>query len=174
MSTARTGPGRAFAQGFTLIELLVVVSLLAMLLLAAAPMASDWVNNAHKREARSKLEQAYGVAKALATRNPCGIRDSSAAAALLKVTVEGTQATVTVALPGDNSSCSFLSAQANPQWTAQLASGVNVKIDEATATKDTPLTLSLNNRGITLSSSDTKTRFVLKKGDGDDEVGNLY
>lgn len=170
MRATHTCSARGYAQGFTLIELLVVVSLLAMLLLAAAPMASDWVNGAHKRESRSKLEQAYGVAKALATRNPCGIRDSSAAAAMLKVTVEGAQATVSVTLPGDSSSCSFLSSQANPQWTAQLASGVSVKIGETTATKDDPLTLSLSNRGYPLA----KTNFLLTKGSGDDEKGDLH
>lgn len=147
-----------------------MVSLLAMVLLAAAPLASSWASGAHKRESRSKLEQAYGVAKALATRNPCGIRDSSATAAQLKVSVEGTQASVTVTLPGDSSSCSFLASQANPQWTAQLSPGVSVQIGEATATKDAPLTLSLSNRGYPLA----KTNFSIKKGSGDDEDGNLY
>lgn len=163
-------PGRACegAQGFTLIELLVVVTLLALVLLAAAPMASDWANAAHKRESRSKLEQAYGAAKALATRNPCGIRDSGAAAALLKVTVEATRATVTVDLPGDSSSCSVLASHANPQWTAQLPPGVSVSIADATAAQDAPLTLSLSNRGSALAASN----FQLRKG-GDDEKGVL-
>lgn len=170
MKARHTCPAAGHAQGFTLIELLVVVSLLAMVLLAAAPLATSWASGAQKRESRSKLEQAYGMAKALATRNPCGIRDSSATAAQLKVSVEGTQATVTVALPGDSSSCSFLASLANPQWTAQLAPGVSVSFDGTTATKDAPLTLSLSNRGYPL----TKTNFSLKKGSSDDEDGNLY
>lgn len=169
MKAGHTRPALRHAQGFTLIELLVVVTLLSMVLLAAAPLATSWASGAQKREARSKLEQAYGMAKALALRNPCGIRDSSAATVQLKVTVEGTQATVTVAMAGDSSSCSFLTAQANPQWTAQLAPGVSVLMDKDTATKDTPLTLSLSNRGYPLG----KTNFVLKKGSGDDEPVDL-
>lgn len=169
MSTGRPCPARERARGFTLIELLVVVALLAMALLAAAPLASDWVSGAQKRESRSKLEQAYGMAKALATRNPCGVRDSSAAAALLKVTVEGAQASVSVALPGDSSSCSFLSAHANPQWTATLPPGVSVSITDVTAAQDAPATLSLSNRGSALAASN----FLLRKGGGDDEKGDL-
>lgn len=159
---------RQRTQGFTLIELLVVVTLLAMVLMAAAPMASDWANGAQKRESRSKLEQAYGMAKALATRNPCGVRDSSAAAAQLKVSIEGSQTIVSVALPGDSSSCSFLSSHANPQWTAPLPPGVSVSITDVTATQDTPITLSLSNRGSALAASN----FLLRKG-GDDEKGDL-
>lgn len=168
MSTWHSRLARERAQGFTLIELLVVVTLLAMVLMAAAPMASDWANGAQKRESRSKLEQAYGVAKALATRNPCGVRDSSSAAAQLKVSIEGSQASVSVTLPGDSSSCSFLSSHANPQWTAQLPRGVSVSITDVTATQDTPITLSLSNRGSPLAASN----FLLRKGD-DDEQGDL-
>lgn len=166
MRTRHTCPVLGHAQGFTLIELLVVVSLLAMVLLATAPLATSWASGAQKRESRSKLEQAYGMAKALALRNPCGIRDSSATAAQMKVTVDGTQATVTVLLPGDSSSCSFLTGQANPQWTVQLAPGVSVLMDTTTATSGTPLTLSLSNRGAPLG----KTNFSLRKGSDDERV----
>ncbi|MBP3981813.1 prepilin-type N-terminal cleavage/methylation domain-containing protein [Acidovorax sp. JG5] len=58
-------------RGFTLIELLVTLAILAMLLLMAAPLATDWVHGARTLQARGTLVQGFAQAKALALRNPC-------------------------------------------------------------------------------------------------------
>lgn len=142
-----------------------------MLLLAAAPMASDWVNGARTRESRSKLEQAYGMAKALATRNPCGARNSGSESSALTVALEGTQTTVTVTLPGDSSSCSFLASHPNPQWTALLPPGVAISIHKAAPEEGKAVKLTLDNRGIAGSETDY---LITKGGKGNDEEGQLH
>lgn len=165
---------RAGKWGFTLIELLVVLALLVVVMLTAAPLARDWADSSHTRESRGKLEQAYGLAKALATRNPCGSRYSSALtieAAHLEVAVQGMQSSLIVALPGDSASCSFLATHPNPQWTAPLPAGVSIWIDNMKAEEGTPLKLVLDNRGLPSSS----TEFQLRKGhDANDETGHLH
>jgi type IV pilus assembly protein PilA len=70
-------------RGFTLIELMVTIAIVALLALVSAPMALSWVNGARVADARAKLTQGFGKAKALALRNPGQVTGAAAAASLV-------------------------------------------------------------------------------------------
>jgi prepilin-type N-terminal cleavage/methylation domain-containing protein len=63
----------ARAGGFTLIELMIGITIMALLLLAAAPFTQAWVDGTRQMRARSNLLEAVGQARSLAMRNPQAI-----------------------------------------------------------------------------------------------------
>lgn len=58
------------SAGFTLIELMIGITIMALLLLAAAPFTQNWVDGNRQMRARSNLVEAVSQARALAMRNP--------------------------------------------------------------------------------------------------------
>ena len=52
-------PSLSPARGFTLIELMVTLAILALLLMVAAPMATDWASGTRTHQGRATLVQAY-------------------------------------------------------------------------------------------------------------------
>jgi len=56
--------------GFTLIEMMVTIGLVAFLMTLGVPLAREWVQSAHQREAAGLMTEALGRAKRL----PCAIR----------------------------------------------------------------------------------------------------
>lgn len=60
----------AAARGFTLIELMIGLTIMALLLLAAAPFTQAWVDGTRQMRARSNLVEAVSQARSLAMRNP--------------------------------------------------------------------------------------------------------
>lgn len=156
-------------QGFTLIELMVTIALLALIMLASLPLTAGWVHSAQTAEARSKLEQAFGFAKALAMRNPCNQVGSNQAARLtVKV---GNETTVEV-----RSGCQATDDDATdpPIWKAVLPSGVAVQLKDATSPITAKDSIALTNRG-ELVSPDEGSAFKLSKGSqSNDQTGRLY
>lgn len=162
-------------RGFTLIELMVTLAILAMLLLMAAPLAADWVHGARTLQARGTLVQGFENAKALALRNPCADPNATGtpAAAALEAKIEGTTVTLNVlALPQGVSGCALLDARPNPQWTARLPDGVGLTLNGTLlTTSSTPLTVTLDNRGLPAAS----IPFTLRRGGHqNDETGTLH
>ena len=160
-------------RGFTLIELMVTLAILAMLLLMAAPLAADWVHGARTLQARGTLVQGFENAKALALRNPCGApNETQAYAAVLQaeLDVDGTTVMLNVLAQG-GSGCALLGARPNPQWTARLPDGVGLTLNGTLLTTGTPLTVTLDNRGLPAAS----TPFTLRRGGHqNDETGTLH
>ena len=78
-------------RGFTLLELLVTLAIASLVLLACAPYLSDWTYSRQIKDANSKLASAYGLAKALALRNPDAVPSTSAAAGIKVVTGSSTR-----------------------------------------------------------------------------------
>lgn len=156
-------------QGFTLIELMVTIALLTIIMLASLPLTSGWVHSAHTAEARSKLERAFGITKALAMRNPCNqIGGNQAARLTVKV---GTETTVEV-----RSGCQATDDDATdpPVWKAALPSGVAVHLKGATNPITAKDSIALTNRG-ELVSPDEGSAFKLSKGShSNDQTGRLY
>ena len=170
-------------RGFTLIELLVTLAILAMLLLMAAPLATDWVHGARTLQARGTLVQGFAQAKALALRNPCEApkpklnASGTRPAATLKATTD--DATVTLEVLAQDDSvlapgeivCTHLSARPNPQWSASLPGGVGLTLNGTPLTSSTPLTVELDNRGLPATS----IPFILRRGGNqNDETGTLH
>lgn len=160
------------ARGFTLIEVVITITLMVIIMLIAAPLGADWLFSAQTREARSKLEQGFGTAKALATRNPCSAPNAlGSASAELQAASDSGIVTLSVVLPGNSASCSFLASSPNPQWSAQLPSGVSTTLNTAAVSAGAPTVIALDNRGTAASG----VTFKLSKGStGNDEEGTLH
>lgn len=160
--------------GFTLVEMLVVLAIMALLLLAAAPLTLHWVHGAHTAEAKSKLALAYEQAKALALRNPCSAY-GTLAAATLKAELKGTTVHLTV-LAGDAAStaahCPFLQARPNPQWQTDLPSGVALHIQGTALTSSQAVLVPLDSRSGPLQGH-TISYKLSKSSVSHDEVGTL-
>ncbi|WP_313072118.1 prepilin-type N-terminal cleavage/methylation domain-containing protein [Melaminivora sp.] len=153
--------------GFTLVELAVALAIAALLMLMAAPLASDWVHGAHTRQARAVLEQGHAQARALALRNPCG----TPVAARLALRSSGAQTVEVSVQTGDGSgSCAFLEDHADPQWSAQLPAGVALSWNDRPLVAGEAQQLDLDSRGQPASPA----RFVLSQGDRrNDEHGTF-
>ena len=165
-------------RGFTLIELLVTLAILAMLLLMAAPLATDWVHGAQTLQARGTLVQGFAQAKALALRNPCEAPNATGThAASLQATTDDATVTLKVLAQGGSdptqvgSYCTHLGARPNPQWSASLPGGVGLILNGTPLTSSTPLTVELDNRGLPATS----IPFILRRGGNqNDETGTLH
>jgi len=69
----------AYQRAFSLVELMVSLAIMSFLLMVSAPFLSDWTASRQIKDAQSKLLSGYGVAKALALRNPQGVTSDAAA-----------------------------------------------------------------------------------------------
>jgi Tfp pilus assembly protein FimT len=58
---------------------MVSLAIMSFLLLVSAPFLSDWTYSRQIKDAQSKLLSGYGLAKALALRNPEGVTSGAAA-----------------------------------------------------------------------------------------------
>ena len=158
-------------RGFTLIELLVTLAILALLLLMAAPLATDWVHSARTLQAKGTLVQGFAQAKALALRNPCEAPNATGVhATTLEAETDGATVTLSVLAQG-GSGCAHLAARPNPQWSARLPDGVALALDGTALASGTPRTLELDNRGLPAAA----IPFTLRRGGTqNDETGMLH
>jgi len=155
--------------GLTLIELMVTIAILLLLLLTAIPLVDEWIYSAQTREARSKLIQAYGSAKALALRNPTkAILPNSAAG--LRIVTSGTTSTLLVC-KGNPTDTACAVNGTNFYSAFELPSNVGVAIAGVTATSSAPQIIGITNRGIPIS---TTTYTVSRGGIQNNESGILY
>lgn len=157
-------------SGFTLVELLVTITILCLLLFAAVPLVNNWIYSAQTREARSKLVQAYGTAKALALRNPGQAGASPAVAAGLRIVTTGSVSTLLVC-KGDPSNAACAVSGANLYWNAALPSNVGIVIAGVTATATAPQTIGITSRGIPTSVT---SYTVSRGGSQNNETSTLY
>lgn len=160
--------GRAEQLGLTLIELMVTLVVMTFLLLLGVSLGGDWVNGARTQQARSDLEQGWGVAKALALRNPCqSIGEDVPAATLTIEHVTGKGYQLRVDAKNRNSSlqedaaasdCSFITSRPVrddgtrlPVWSASLPASVTVQVqvlkEGENQDQPVPYTWYITNRG---------------------------
>lgn len=117
-------------SGFTLIEVMIVVSIIALIVLVAAPLSGHWVTDANRLEAEGQLNQAVGRAKASALRNYMGATEKSAVTAIclssdnVITVLEGTPGT-----PPVSPVCS--SNTGTQLWRGKLHANIKVKADTA-------------------------------------------
>lgn len=172
-------PSLSPARGFTLIELMVTLAILALLLMVAAPMATDWASGTRTHQGRATLVQAYSQAKALALRNPCAI-DSGGTVVTFKASVQDGRIALQSLLEGD-SSCDFLEDFAQPDKTMPqqmllpaemlLPAGVSLQLGGQPVTSAAPRQVTIDSRGMATSSSSFK---LTQGGQQNDEEGTLH
>lgn len=134
---------RSKTNGFTLIEMMITIGLVAFLMTLGVPLARQWVQSAHQRDAAGMLAEALGRAKALALRNPQAITDQTAPAAAVcliagKLSVVSADAT------------KKLACGAGIQWTRPLPSETSVVL---TTTNSPFQCVAYNERGVALVMS---------------------
>ena len=159
-------PAGAAVSGFTLVELLVTITIMAVLLLGAVPAVNDWIHAAQAQEARGRLVQGYGVAKALALRNPGRVGVPPAAAAGLRVVTLDDVSTLLVCRESPTAAACVVGG-ASLVWEAALPVGVKIAIGGVAATA----TVSITSRGIPTTAT---SYTVSRGGPQNDETGTLY
>ncbi|MGE6333490.1 pilus assembly FimT family protein [Stenotrophomonas sp. NPDC077659] len=102
-------------QGVTLIELMITLSIVAFLLMAAAPFGAHWVQSNRQMQARSLLWEGVSQARAIALRNPQARAMGTPAA-----TLQMRAGQLEVVVPGVDA----------PLWTAPLRAGVSLKLTD--------------------------------------------
>lgn len=162
--------GRAQQRGLTLIELMVTLVIMAFLLLVGISLGGDWVSGARTQKARSDLEQGWGMAKALALRNPCQTLEGQAAAVLTLEHSANNGYQVRVDAVAGAATCSYLASRTLPTWSVVLPAGVQVSIDGAALPAGTPRTWSINNRGLLVNPADNTSLVVQRGGTQNDET----
>ena len=147
-------------RGFTLIELLVSLSIMSMVLLASAPYLSDWTYSRQIKDANSKLLSAYGLAKAMALRNPEAAPSTAAAAGIKVVTGASTRAVFVC--KGDPASAACATGGANMLWSADFPAAISMTLGGSNVTSGSDVTLAINNRGV--PTSGTVYGYTLSRG----------
>jgi prepilin-type N-terminal cleavage/methylation domain-containing protein len=143
--------------GVTLIELMVTLVILALLLLAALPFTSSWVYSARVNDGKAKVIEGYGLAKALALRNPTGARAPAAAAGLR---LDGLVLYVCSGNPADTTTCG--AGKSAVSWQAVLLENTTVSLGGAQ-------TLAMDNTGLPLSTASYTVTYR-----SESETGTLY
>ena len=161
---------RRHERGLTLIELMVTLAVLAFLMLLGVTLGSDWVHSARTQQARSDLEQGWGLAKALALRNPCQVVSEEASAYLqLSRAPEGGYSAEVQAW-GLPANCSYVAQRGGPEWSLQLADGVQVLLNGTSMEAGTQHRWLINSRGLLVHSASNVDVVVRQGGAQNDET----
>lgn len=152
-------------SGFSVIELMVTLMILAFLVLLGASLSIGWVHRAKVNEAKSKLQQAYGMAMAIAQRNVGGVRGTTLAAGLK---LSGQDLLV---CSGNPASENCTADNAVMRWKSILPSKTTMKINGSTSTIQT---LALDNTGAPRNENGSiaGTAYEITCGD-ESETGDL-
>ena len=148
-------------RGVTLIELLVAVAILGILMLVGLPLTSSWIHGAQVSEAKSRLAQGYGLAKALSLRNPTKAQGTTAAASLV---VDADNSAMYVC-SGAAASCN--ASAATKVWQTSIATGIAITYQPPTGSAVAMSSLEFSNTG---APSLSATQYTLTKGSQDETV----
>jgi len=174
-------------RGFTLIELLVTITVVALLVLATAPLASNWVSRTQTHSGSTVLQEAFSVAKALALQNPNGVASPGAAAGL-RITTDGTTTTLLVCTGSASSAnCATSASPSTVQWSStysgMVTTTVTSAVNSSTGTTTTssqaaavgsPVTIDLDNRGEALPVNTAYSYTISRGAAGNTEGYALY
>jgi len=159
-----------------LIEVVVTLGIVAFLVLATAPLASDWVHRSMTHTALTQVTLGFNVAKALALQNPNAVAVPTAAAGL-KIATDGTTTTVYVCTGSSTGTgctgtgCTGTALGATVKWCTTYSGLVTTSLNAVTATTATSLTLDFDNRG----EASASTAFTFTRGNSSsNETVTLY
>jgi prepilin-type N-terminal cleavage/methylation domain-containing protein len=156
-------------DGFTLVELMVTTALVATMVLAVAPLATNWIYGSQTLSGLTMVTEGFNVAKALALQNPNAVPTPSASAGM-KLATDGTTTTVYVCT-GSSTATGCGSGGGNVVWNATYSGLVTTTLNGATLTQTAPLTLDIDNRG-ELSAAAVFT--ITRGASGNTESFTLY
>jgi prepilin-type N-terminal cleavage/methylation domain-containing protein len=163
--------------GFTLIELLVVMAITIFLLLAAAPLISEWFYSTQVHDAKAKVLQGFAMAKALALRNANGAVLPNAAAGLLIATNGATTSVIACNGSASSALCAIGVASSTVAWSATYNGAVTTAINSTINTSTTSIAVDFDNRGEPMTGGTatllSTTTFALSRGRSN-ETGSLY
>jgi prepilin-type N-terminal cleavage/methylation domain-containing protein len=157
-------------QAFTLVELMVTLSIMAFLLMACTPFLAGWTHSRQIKDAQSKLLSGYGLAKALALRNPDAMQSNQAAAGLKLET--GTSLRTVYVCKGDPSSANCASSGSTVLWSANFPSSVALTLGGASVTASSATSVGLNNRGLPTTGA-VLSYTLARGGSANDATGSL-
>lgn len=127
-----------------MIELLVVISIIGILGLLTVPLASGWVSSAQVNESKTKVFQAYGMAKSLALRNPSKAVSGTPSAGIKLAAGE------ILVCAGDPTAAACATNGASTVWKAALPTGVSIVLN---GTNTSMTNVGLDNSGFALNAS---------------------
>jgi prepilin-type N-terminal cleavage/methylation domain-containing protein len=163
-------------SGFTLIEVVVTLAIVAFLVLATAPLASDWVSRSMTHTGLTQVTLGFNVAKAVALQNPNAVAVPTAAAGM-KIATDGTTTTVYVCTGSSTgagctgTACAAATLGANVKWCTTYSGLVTTSLNAVAATTTTSLTLDFDNRG----EPSALTAFTFTRGNSsNNETVTLY
>lgn len=131
-------------SGFTLVELMIVIAMMALLIMAVAPLTTAWVNDADLLKVEGDLTQAVGRAKAAALRNEgAAINDQPASAICISTTN-----LLTLLERSSAAAPNCTAGTGNQTWSTQLAPSVAVSANNLAVT-----CMCFDNKGLPTSNA---------------------
>lgn len=111
-------------KGFTLVETMIIITIVGLLVMAAAPLTGSWIQDANISQTEGNLSQAVARAKSLALRNEGGAFGGEPVAAIC---ISNTQKLTLLQHNGTHAP-SCIGPVGDLMWEVQL--NINVKIYE--------------------------------------------
>ena len=139
-------------RAFTLVELMVSLAIMSVVLMASAPYLSDWTYSRQIKDAQSKLLGGYGLAKALALRNPEAAQGNAAAAGLKVVTGSSDRSLYVCRGDPGSANCGATNPTGVVVWRADFPAAIDLKLGTSSWAVANPsvtasAALAINNRG---------------------------
>jgi hypothetical protein len=131
---------------------------------------TGWTHSRQIKDAQSKLLSGYGLAKALALRNPDAVQSNQAAAGLKLET--GTSLRTVYVCKGDPSSANCTSSGSSVRWSANFPSSVALTLGGASVTASSATSVGLNNRGLPTTGA-VLSYTLARGGSANDATGSL-
>ncbi|MCD9004672.1 prepilin-type N-terminal cleavage/methylation domain-containing protein [Luteimonas sp. XNQY3] len=109
--------------GFTLVELMITLLILALLALAGLPFGHAWIEGNRQMQLRSQVLEGVGQARALALRNPHGLRADAAGNPVESARLDYDATGRTLQVVQKQADGHWPAADAPPEWRSPPAAG---------------------------------------------------
>lgn len=131
---------------FSLVEMMVSLAIMSFLLMVSAPFLSDWTYSRQIKDAQSKLLSGYGLAKALALRNPEGVTSDAAARITSSAGTDNWMLYVCAA-SATITTCDGSNAVWQADFPVSIALNLSTSASSVCPTTSSAASISIDNRG---------------------------